>query len=225
MIYKIMLICGKEELTLAFNPEEIEITQPGTNETQDIINLGKVNVWGRKGLQEFELDGLYCADVIGRKAIDTAVILQRFQASGSPIEMYTNSPIRRFINAGGASLWLIESLGVKEKAGEENTFYLSAKFKQYRNYAVKSYTVAKGTPVTQSKPNTNTTLRPATPGRLDTRPAPTTYQVIGGDSLWVIAQKLLGKGDRWREIYDLNKNIISSPGLIRPGQKLKIPNK
>lgn len=51
-----------------------------------------------------------------------------------------------------------------------------------------------------------------------------TYTVVSGDSLWKIAQKILGDGSRWREIYDLNKDTIgSNPNLIYPGQVYNLP--
>jgi len=49
-----------------------------------------------------------------------------------------------------------------------------------------------------------------------------TYIVKPGDSLWAIAQKELGDGNRYGEIAKLNN--ISNPSLIHPGQKLKLPN-
>ena len=52
-----------------------------------------------------------------------------------------------------------------------------------------------------------------------------TYTVKKGDCLWNIAQKLLGKGARWQEIYKLNKKVIgSNPNLIYPGQVYVIPS-
>jgi LysM repeat protein len=50
-----------------------------------------------------------------------------------------------------------------------------------------------------------------------------TYTVKSGDSLWAIAEKQLGAGSRWQEVYNLNKDIISNPDVIQPGWKLKIP--
>lgn len=47
------------------------------------------------------------------------------------------------------------------------------------------------------------------------------YTVKSGDSLWAIAQELLGNGARWQEISQLN-GLTST--TIRVGQKLKIPN-
>ena len=50
-----------------------------------------------------------------------------------------------------------------------------------------------------------------------------TYTVKPGDTLWGIAERFLGKGSRWREIYYANRAIIgANPNVIRPGQKLTI---
>lgn len=57
-------------------------------------------------------------------------------------------------------------------------------------------------------------------------PAPTestTYIVIRGDSLWKIAQKQLGSGQKWTEIYQANKDTIKNPSMIYIGQSLVIP--
>lgn len=48
----------------------------------------------------------------------------------------------------------------------------------------------------------------------------TTYTVKKGDTLWRIAQKQLGKGNRYKEIKALNN---MSGDMIRIGQKIKIP--
>lgn len=58
-------------------------------------------------------------------------------------------------------------------------------------------------------------------------PAPpprVTHTVAGGDSLWKIAKKYLGDGNRWKEVYEANKDVIGkNPDLIKPGQVLTIP--
>lgn len=55
--------------------------------------------------------------------------------------------------------------------------------------------------------------------------APTvqTYTVVGGDSLSKIAKKFYGNGNKWREIFEANRDRISNPDLIQVGQVLKIP--
>lgn len=52
-----------------------------------------------------------------------------------------------------------------------------------------------------------------------------TYKVKSGDTLSGISLRQLGDALRWREIYNLNKNIIgSNPNKIEAGQILKLPN-
>jgi len=51
------------------------------------------------------------------------------------------------------------------------------------------------------------------------------YTVVKGDCLWKIAEKYLGSGFRYVEIYELNKDIIKNPNLIYINQVLKIPAK
>jgi nucleoid-associated protein YgaU len=50
-----------------------------------------------------------------------------------------------------------------------------------------------------------------------------TYTVNKGDTLSKIAKEFYGSANRWHEIYDANRDQISNPDLIRPGQVLKIP--
>lgn len=50
-----------------------------------------------------------------------------------------------------------------------------------------------------------------------------TYTVVPGDYLIKIAGDQLGDTKRWHEIYDLNRDQISNPDLIFPGQVLRMP--
>jgi nucleoid-associated protein YgaU len=52
-----------------------------------------------------------------------------------------------------------------------------------------------------------------------------TYTVDSGDNLSAIAKQELGDANRWREIYELNKDVIGkNPDLIQPGMELKLPD-
>jgi nucleoid-associated protein YgaU len=51
-----------------------------------------------------------------------------------------------------------------------------------------------------------------------------TYVVQKGDNLCSIAKHFYGDSDKWRPIFDNNRDVLSSPDLLRPGLTLKIPS-
>jgi len=52
-----------------------------------------------------------------------------------------------------------------------------------------------------------------------------TYTVVAGDSLSKIAKKFYGNANQWNAIFQANKDKISNPDMIHPGQVLRIPAK
>lgn len=52
---------------------------------------------------------------------------------------------------------------------------------------------------------------------------PVFHTVVKGDTLWKIAEKTLGKGARYNEIFEANRPMLSDPDKIYPGQVLRIP--
>jgi nucleoid-associated protein YgaU len=61
------------------------------------------------------------------------------------------------------------------------------------------------------------------PDPSSTDPVPQVYTVRPGDSLSKIARKKLGDGNRWPEIFELNRTVINNPNVIFPGQVLLLP--
>jgi len=66
---------------------------------------------------------------------------------------------------------------------------------------------------------------------VEAEPEPVTVAVQRGDSLWRIAARHLGSGDRWREIFDLNRGRVQAdgrtlrnPDLIQIGWVLELPS-
>ncbi len=49
------------------------------------------------------------------------------------------------------------------------------------------------------------------------------YVVQKGDTLQKISDKVYGTTKKWKKIYEANEDTLKSPDLIRPGQKLVIP--
>ena len=82
--------------------------------------------------------------------------------------------------------------------------------------------VTKTEPVTGTQTSNDSTTN-ATTDTSEDKVSYSTYTVQSGDSLSAIAKSKLGSASKWQEIYELNKDILSNPNLIYPGQKLKIP--
>lgn len=49
------------------------------------------------------------------------------------------------------------------------------------------------------------------------------YVIQKNDSLWKIAQKEMGNGNRWKYLYELNKSVIKDPNKLKAGVTIIIP--
>jgi LysM repeat protein len=61
--------------------------------------------------------------------------------------------------------------------------------------------------------------QPATGGNGGAR----TYTVQSGDSLSKISEQFYGSADKYMKIFEANRDIVSDPNKIKPGQTLSIP--
>ena len=52
----------------------------------------------------------------------------------------------------------------------------------------------------------------------------TTYTVKAGDTLSAIAKQHLGDANKYMKIYEANRDQLSDPDKIKPGQVLRIPS-
>ena len=55
------------------------------------------------------------------------------------------------------------------------------------------------------------------------RDTPSSYVVQPGDTLSSISRKAYGSPNKWREIYNANRDRLATPEALKPGQTLKIP--
>lgn len=63
----------------------------------------------------------------------------------------------------------------------------------------------------------------ATPPAAATSPAHMTYTVKSGDTLSKIAKEYLGDANAYMDIFNMNRDQLNDPNMIKPGQVLKIP--
>ncbi|MFH1812122.1 MAG: LysM domain-containing protein [Pseudomonadota bacterium] len=50
-----------------------------------------------------------------------------------------------------------------------------------------------------------------------------TYSVKQGDTLWSLAQKVYGDGNRWRDIAEANPGVVGKDGGVKVGDSIKFP--
>lgn len=55
------------------------------------------------------------------------------------------------------------------------------------------------------------------------RDTPSNYTVQPGDTLSSISRKVFGTPNKWREIFNANRDRLATPEALKPGQTLKIP--
>lgn len=56
-----------------------------------------------------------------------------------------------------------------------------------------------------------------------TADAATNYSVAPGDNLSKIAKRFYGDANAWKRIFEANRDQLTDPDKIKPGQMLKIP--
>ena len=60
-------------------------------------------------------------------------------------------------------------------------------------------------------------------GMVDPREVPKSYVVLAGDTLSKISEKFYGTANRWNDIYQANRDTLSSARSLKVGQELLIP--
>jgi nucleoid-associated protein YgaU len=76
-------------------------------------------------------------------------------------------------------------------------------------------------PLGEAAPGQESVTRPDAP--LGGGPTYGSYRVKPGDSLSGIARRFLHTADRWRQLYELNRDVIADPDDIRVGTVIRIP--
>lgn len=213
---------------LPVTPGKLELKIKNQNRTLTLINEGEVNVLRDAGLTEISFEARLPQQKypFSSGSTDASNYLERFE------RIKTQKKNVRFIvtrTGPGGKLSFdtnmkvsLEDYSVIENADEGFDVLVAVKLKQYRDYGVKTVKVQ------EQKPAQVTTQRPA-----ESAPKAAVHKVVAGDCLWNIAQKYLGDGSRYKEVYELNKSVIDkgnmgtgNPSLtIYPGQEFRLPAK
>lgn len=216
---------------LPVNPEDITISGSSSNDTTDTVGQGEISNIGFPGLKELTISSFFPKRYNGELYINTG---GQFEEPEFYIKFFEDikkdrKPFRLIITDLNINMLVsIESFSNTYAYGTDDVDY-ELELKEYKEHNIRILkatstgfvnvdSIQKVSSVTPTNTNSNRSVEKSTPK---------TYTVVSGDNLWTIAQRLLGDGSRWNEIYSYNNNrsiIGGNPNLIRPGQVLSIPS-
>jgi LysM repeat protein len=216
-------------VALPVTPSKLEKKIENQNKTINLINEGEINILKDAGLTEITFEAAiphvkypYAIYSDGFKTADFYLDkFEQLKISKKPFQFICSR-----VSPGGKLLFdtnikvSLEDYTIKEDASFGQELKVIIKLKQYKNYGTKLVNI-------KTQQQAAVQVASATvqkPRSAETAPKLKTYTVKQGDTLWAIAKKYLGNGNRYTEIYNLNKNKISNPNLIYPGQVLTLPS-
>jgi hypothetical protein len=201
-----------DKIRLPVLPERIDIRSPSRNASIQIAEFGELTIMQSRQALAFSFSSfLPAVPVPGidpglvRPPLEVIGKLKEWQGSKKPTRLvFTGHRINLFCT--------IENVPYHEAGGEVGALHYTLSLKEYRSTQPRQIRVENNVAV----------VNPA-PARVDNTQPPQTYTVVPGDNLWNIARVHLGNGARYREIFELNRDIISNPNLIFAGQNLRLP--
>lgn len=212
------------DVLLPISPESFSLKIKNTNKTVTLINEGEINILKEAGLTDLEFKVLIPAVEYSFATYEggfkpQAYYLDHFENLKTAKEPFQLIISRKMPN--GKLLFdtnmtvSLEDYKVDEKSKEEFDLVVSINLKQYKSYGTKIVKVDNNVASVENQREQSKS------------PAPkqeTNYTVKSGDCLWNIAKKIYGDGSKYTKIYEANKDKITNPNLIYPGQVLTIPD-
>lgn len=220
MSYSIFFDYNNTTYRIPVNPEEIKVENNLSIDKYNVLGLGEVAVANYKELNSYSFETEFPFNITSYVNYN-----KDFKNSDFWINLFEtwmkNKAVVRFIATNGIgkdinTLVLIESMGVTEKAGEEGDKYISLELLEYREFNKKIAII-------KTENNKGTSNNANSTSQTNPKATTKTYVVKSGDTLWGIARTYYGNGAEYPKIFNANRNIISNPNLIYPGQKLVIP--
>lgn len=211
-----MYLCylGEDELP---TPAKLTVKIKNQNKTLTLLNEGEINFLRAAGLTEITLP-LTLSMLGGSRTPDYYLgLLEKLKTEKTPVQFI----LVREAPDGGALYDTNMKVSVEDYTTTEDAkngldVSVEVKLKQWRDYGTKTVVIE------ENKDGEKTAT---TQEERDDSSAPKakTYTVKKGDTLWALAAKYYGSGAQYKKIFDANKDKISNPNLIYPGQVFTIP--
>lgn len=213
-----------DKILLPVAPSKIQLKIKNQNKIVTMINEGEINILKQAGLSDISFQAL-----IPQMQYPFARYKNGFQGASFFLNAFEKlkidlNPFQFIVSRttpNGKLLFdtnikvSMEDYAVNEDAQSGFDLILDVKLKQYKPYATKTVQIT----FQQAKPQA--AIQQARPA--GNQPQTRTYTVANGDTLWGIAKKYYNNGNDYPKIFNANKDKISNPNLIYPGQVLSIP--
>ena len=212
---------------MPITPSKVKVKINNQNETLTLINGDEINILKAAGLTDVSFDLLLpqvsypFANGGAQSANFYLSLFELLKTAKQPFQWILNRSMPSGKRLFYTNLTVgMEDYQITDDAEEGFDITVTVSLKQYRHYGTKTVTVQPAE--TPAETPTATVEQP----QRETSEAPqqSAYTVKSGDCLWNITKKYLGDGSRYNEIYELNKDKITNPNLIYPGQVLTLPS-
>ncbi|WP_281885690.1 LysM peptidoglycan-binding domain-containing protein [Paenibacillus sp. YYML68] len=208
----------EEGFRIPVNPESLEMKDSGGDNKTYAVSGGEISVIKDPKLTEIGFSSEFPAQqypfVVGNLLAEPMYYVDLIRKW-----MRTRMPIRFVFTGSSFDLNLpvsIERFEWKEAAGSPGDIEYTLHLKKYVFFAAKRVSVAA---TGQGAPQ----LVAEAPSRPSERVPPKTYTIADGDTLWLIAKKLLGDGARFKELQSLNGITDAQMRALPVGMELRMP--
>lgn len=216
-----------DDVLLPITPSNITMKIKNQNHTISLIDGSEINILESAGLTEIDFTFIIpqitkypFARYQNNEFKDVLYYTSKLESLKVNKQPFQFKVIRRSPNGGNLydtnMTVSIEDYDIVDDVDNGFDVSVKVKLKQYIPYKTKKLVLASN----KSSSSSNTVAVNTTPPRTTTKTIPDTYVVKAGDTLWAIAKKYLGNGQKYKEIAKLNN--IKNPNLIYPNQVLRL---
>lgn len=209
-------------ISLSMLPEQIEMEAETRFASYDIMSLGEIRLPVGEKLKSFSWQGILPGEARKdhpflqygwRSPKQIQEILSLWRTTGAKLRLLiTETPINEDVYLAGYQMTY---------SGGYGDYHYQISFVAAKELGIKPARLGSGNAAYNSRTRANQVNQQQSAG----------YTVKQGDSLWSVAQKMLGQGGRYDEIYQLNKSLMDARNgkgadkyQIYPGQVLKMPS-
>ncbi len=182
----------------------IALANPGKVSKDGGVNIGVVLSIPKRDDAVLGLD----IESIGQESARPTNVLAAATRGAKTIEVKSGDTLSELASKhlGSAALWQDLLAANKDKLADEHSLQVGMKLRLPGTTGQAQASAVVDAPSTTRSSSGNT------------------YTVKPGDNLTEIAEKMLGDGDKWRMVYDANRDSLKSPDRLIVGQKLRIPS-